>query len=86
MVMGLRHPLIERHSSQVDGHRTVRLWPNSWHKIKGILTATPPAIHPQNPRTGTIFTTLVKIPNSPDEEEVARCLDNEFVAGEEDDM
>jgi len=29
---------------------------------------------------------LVKIPNSPDEEEVARCLDNEFVAGEEDDM
>jgi hypothetical protein len=84
MVLGLRHPLIERQASQVDGHRTVSLWPNSWHKIKGILTATRPRIHPQNPRTGTIFTTLVKIPNFP--EEVARCLDNQFVAREEDDM
>jgi hypothetical protein len=65
MVMGLRHSLIERQSSQVDEHRTVSLWPNSWHKIKGILTATRPGIHPQNPRTGTIFTTLVKILNSP---------------------
>ena len=70
MVMGLRHSLIERHSSQVDVHRTVRL----------------PGIHPQNPRTGTIFTTLVKIPNSPDEEGVARCLNNQFVAREEDAM
>jgi hypothetical protein len=86
MVMGLRHSLIERQSSQVDGHRPVSLWPNSWHKIKGILTATLPGIHPQNPRTGTIFTTLVKIRNSPYEEEVARCRDNEFVAGEEDTM
>jgi hypothetical protein len=86
MVMGLRHSLIERQSSQVDGHRTVSLWPNSWHKIKGILTATRPEIHPQNPRTGTIFTTLVKIRTSPDEEEVARCLDNQFVAREEDAM
>ena len=49
MVMGLRHSLIERQSSQVDVHRTGRL----------------PGIHPQNPRTGTIFTTLVKIRNSP---------------------
>jgi hypothetical protein len=86
MVMGLRHSLIERESSQVDGHGTVSLWPNSWHKIKGILTATRPEIHPQNPRTGTIFTTLVKIRTSPDEEEVARCLDNQFVAREEDAM
>jgi hypothetical protein len=86
MVMGLRHSLIERHSSQVDGHRTVSLLPNSWHKIKGILTATSPGIHPQNPRTGTIFTTLVKILNSPDKEEVARCLDNQFAAREEDAM
>ena len=29
---------------------------------------------------------VVKIPNSPDEEEVARCLDNQFVAREEDAM
>jgi len=70
MVMGLRHSLIERQSSQVDGHRTVRL----------------PGIHPQKPRIGTIFTTLVKIQISPDKEEVARCLDNEFVAGEEETM
>jgi hypothetical protein len=83
MVMGLRHFLIERQASQFDGHRTVSLWPNSWHKMKGIFTATSPGIHPQNPRTGVIFTTLVKIQTSPDEEEVARCLDNEFVAGEE---
>jgi hypothetical protein len=54
--------------------------------MKGIFTATSPGIHPQNPRTGAIFTTLVKIQTSPDEEEVARCLDNEFVAGEEDAM
>ena len=86
MVMGLRHSLIERQTSQVDGHRTVRLWLNSWHKKKGILTATRPGIHPQNPRTGTIFTILVKILTSPDKEEVARCLDNEFAAGEEDAM
>ena len=84
MVMGLRYSLIERQSSQVDGHRTVSLWPNSWHKIKGIFTATRPGIHPQKPRTGSIFTTLVEIRNSP--EEVARCLDNGFVAGEEDAM
>jgi hypothetical protein len=86
MVMGLRHSLIERQSSQVDGHRTVSLWPHSWHKIKGILTATLLGIHPQNPRTGTIFTTLVKILNSPDKEVVARCLDNQFVAREEVSM
>jgi hypothetical protein len=86
MVMGLRHSLIERQASQFDGHRTVSLWPNSWHKIKGILTATLPRIHPQNPRTGIIFTTLVKIRTSPGMEEVARCLDNEVVAGEEDVM
>jgi hypothetical protein len=84
MVMGLRHFLIERQASQVDGHRTVSLWPNSWHKINEILTATRPGIHPQNPRTGTIFTNVVKIRISPDKEVVARCLDNEFVAGEED--
>jgi hypothetical protein len=84
MLMVLRHSLIERQSSQFDGHRTVRLWPNSWHKIKGILTATRPGIHPQNPRTGTIFTNVVKIVTSP--EEVARCLDNQFVAREEDAM
>jgi hypothetical protein len=29
---------------------------------------------------------LVKILNSPDKEEVARCLDNEFAAREEDAM
>ena len=86
MVMGLRHSLIERQSSQFDGHRTVRLWPNSWHKIKGILTATRPGIHPQDPRTGTIFTTLVKIRTSPNKEELARSLDNEFVAREDDAM
>jgi hypothetical protein len=86
MIMGLRHSLIECQSSQVDAHRTVCSWPNTWHKIKGILTATLPGTHPQNPRTGTIFTTLVKILNSPDKEVVARCLDNEFVAGEEDAM
>jgi hypothetical protein len=86
MVMGLRHSLIERQSSQVDGHRTVCLWPNSWHKLREILTATLPGIHPQNPRTGTIFTTLVKIRTSPNKEVVARCLDNGFVAGEEDAM
>jgi hypothetical protein len=38
MIMGLRHYLIERQSSQFDGHRPVRLWLNSWHKIKGILS------------------------------------------------
>ena len=70
MVMGLRHYLIERQASQVDVHRSVRL----------------PGIHPQNPRTGTIFTILVKILTSPDKEEVARCLDNQFVAREEDAM
>ena len=86
MVIGPADSLIERQSSQVDGHRTVSLWPNSWHKIKGILTATRPGIHPQDPRTGTTFTTLVKIRTSPDKEELARSLDNEFVAREEDCM
>jgi hypothetical protein len=81
MVIGPADFLIERQSSQVDGHRQVSLRLNSWHKIQGILTATSPGIHPQNPKTGTIFTTLVKILTSP--EEVARCLDNGFVAGEE---
>ena len=85
MVMGLRHSLIERQSSQFDGHRPVSLWLNSWHKIKGILTATP-GIHPQKTRAGSIFTTLVKIRISPDKEELARSLDNEFVAREEDCM
>jgi hypothetical protein len=83
MVMGLRQSLIERQTSQVVVHRTVSLWPNSWHKMKGIFTATSPGIHPQDPRPGTIFTTLVKIRTSPDKEELARSLDNEFAARED---
>jgi hypothetical protein len=44
-----------------------------------------PGVATQNTQN-TQNANVVKIPNSPDEEEVARCLDNEFVAKEEDAM
>jgi replicative DNA helicase len=60
--------------------------PGPGQKPSPRFEVNPLFLHPGGATHNTQNTNVVKIQNSPDKEEVARCLDNEFVAGEEDAM